>query len=65
NGPVGPGEVRRGRQVIAGVDPVAIDAFTTRAFWTDPGTIRHIRIAHELGAGEMDLSKLNIREFEA
>ncbi|MFH1143110.1 MAG: DUF362 domain-containing protein, partial [Candidatus Eisenbacteria bacterium] len=47
NGPVGPGEVRRGRQVIAGVDPVAIDAFTTRAFWTDPGTIRHIRIAHE------------------
>lgn len=65
NGPSGPGEVRRGSQVIAGVDFVAIDAFTTQAYWTDPANIRHIRIAYDLGAGEMDLSKLRIREFAA
>jgi uncharacterized protein (DUF362 family) len=64
NGPGGPGEVLRGRQVIAGVDPVAVDAFTTKAFWRDPGDVRHIRLAHELGVGEMDLAKLTIREFE-
>ncbi|MBD3237803.1 MAG: DUF362 domain-containing protein [Candidatus Eisenbacteria bacterium] len=65
NGPGGPGEVRAGRQVIAGVDPVAVDAFATRAFFTDPARIGHIRIAHELGVGEVDLAKLRIREFEA
>jgi uncharacterized protein (DUF362 family) len=65
NGPAGPGEVERGRQVIAGVDPVAVDAFTTRAFWHAPERIDHIRIAYELGCGEIDLSKLEIREFAA
>jgi hypothetical protein len=57
--------VLRARQVIAGVDPVAVDAFATTAFWRDPGEIRHIRIAHELGVGEIDLSKLAIKEFDA
>jgi uncharacterized protein (DUF362 family) len=65
NGPVGPGEVRHGRQVVAGVDPVAVDAFTTRAYWRDPGEIGHIRTAYELGVGEIDLSKLTISEFAA
>ena len=65
NGPGGPGEVLRGRKVIAGVDPVAVDAFTARAFFRDPAEIRHIRIAHELGVGEIDLSRLAIREIEA
>jgi len=65
NGPGGPGEVRHGRRVIAGIDPVAIDVFTTRTFWRDPGEIAHIRIAYELGVGEIDLSKLKIREFAA
>jgi uncharacterized protein (DUF362 family) len=64
NGPGGPGEVLRGRQVVAGVDPVAVDAFTTKAFWRDPDEVRHIRIAHDLGVGEMDLAKLTIKEFE-
>lgn len=65
NGPAGPGEVRIGRQVIAGVDPVAVDAFTTRAFFGEPDRIGHIRIAHELGVGEIDLAKLQLREFDA
>ena len=65
NGPIGPGEVKAAETVIAGVDPVAIDAFVTRLFWQDPAEIPHIRLAHELGVGEIDFSKLSIREIAA
>ena len=65
NGPVGPGEVRRTRQVVAGADPVAVDAFATRYLSRRPGDIGHIRIAHELGIGEIDLAKLRIGEYVA
>jgi uncharacterized protein (DUF362 family) len=64
NGPGGPGEVRRGRRVIAGIDPVAIDAFSARAYWREPDLVRHIRIAYDLGVGEIDISKLVIKEFD-
>jgi len=64
NGPGGPGEVLPAQKVIAGVDPVAIDSFVTKAFWGEPETIRHIQIAYDLGVGEIDLSKLNIKEFD-
>jgi uncharacterized protein (DUF362 family) len=63
NGPGGPGEVRVGRRVIAGIDPVAVDAFTTRAYWREPEQIGHIQTAFDLGVGEIDLSKLVIKEF--
>ena len=62
NGPIGPGEVKTANTVIAGIDPVAIDSYVTNLFWGDPGAIRHIRIAHDLGVGEIDYSKLSIRE---
>jgi uncharacterized protein (DUF362 family) len=65
NGPGGPGEVMKANQVIAGVDPVAVDAFTTRFFDLEPNDIGHIRIAYELGVGDMELSGLKIEEFAA
>jgi len=65
NGPVGPGEVRNAQKVIAGVDPVAIDAYTAQAFWGDIAPFRHIRIAYDLGVGEIDVSRLVIKEFSA
>lgn len=65
NGPAGPGEVLLGKRVMAGTDPVAIDAFATKAFFTEPSRIRHIQAAYELGAGEIDLGRLMIREFQA
>lgn len=64
NGPAGPGQVMRGRQVIAGVDPVAVDSFTTRHFNLDAGQVRHIQTAYDLGVGEIDIAKLAVREFE-
>jgi uncharacterized protein (DUF362 family) len=65
NGPGGPGDVATPGQVVAGVDPVAVDAFTLQYFELEPDAIDHIRIAHELGVGEIDLSKLKIKEFDA
>ncbi len=62
-GPGGPGEVLRAGQVIAGIDPVAVDAYTTRFFNREPETVGHIRIAHDLGMGEIDLAKLRINEY--
>lgn len=64
NGPGGPGEVRAAGQVIAGVDPVAVDAFATRFFDLEPDDVGHIRTAYDLGVGELDIAKLKIREFD-
>jgi uncharacterized protein (DUF362 family) len=65
NGPVGPGEVRVAGQVIAGTDPVAVDTFTANAFFRGADEYRCIRAAYDLGVGEMDLSRLRIREIKA
>jgi uncharacterized protein (DUF362 family) len=64
NGPAGPGEVLRAKQVVASTDPVAVDAYATRFFGIDPGDVGHIRTAYDLGVGEIDLSKLRVREVE-
>ena len=63
NGPSGPGQTREERTVIAGTDPVAIDAYGTTLLGRNPGDIDHIRYAYELGVGEMDLNKTNIQEI--
>lgn len=66
NGPGGPGRVQVGNEVIAGVDPVAVDTFTTgRYFDVRPDMVGHLGIAYDLGVGEIDLAKLEIKEFTA
>jgi uncharacterized protein (DUF362 family) len=60
NGPYGPGSVRETKQVIASTDPVAADAYTATLFKLNPLQIDHIRFAHELGLGEIDINKLDI-----
>ena len=65
NGPVGPGEVLRARTVVAGIDPVAVDTFALRYFDRRPEDIGHIRMARELGVGQIDLAKLRIHECTA
>ncbi|UCG31059.1 MAG: DUF362 domain-containing protein [candidate division WOR-3 bacterium] len=63
NGPGGPGQTRDEKTVIAGTDPVAMDAYTATLFNRTAQDIQHIRYAHEFGVGEMNLDKLNIREI--
>ncbi|MCE5197634.1 MAG: DUF362 domain-containing protein [Armatimonadota bacterium] len=61
NGPKGPGNTKNVNQVIAGADPVAVDAYGATLFGLKPGDVGFIKLASELGVGEMDLSKISIK----
>ena len=45
--------------LVAGVDPVACDAYATTLFDLQPGDIDSTVAAHRAGLGEMDLAKIN------
>jgi uncharacterized protein (DUF362 family) len=62
-GPSGgrPEYVQVRNMVVAGVDPVAIDAWgTVKLFDLQPSDIGYIVQGHELGLGEMDLEKIKV-----
>jgi uncharacterized protein (DUF362 family) len=65
NGPSGPGPLKRLDTVIAGTDPVAIDAFGATCLDMKPSDILTVQRAYELKIGEMDLSKLSILEIQS
>jgi len=61
---LGPGVMGKPRKpglLITGTDPVAVDAVTATIMGHDPKEIEHIRIAWELGLGEIELDKIEIR----
>jgi uncharacterized protein (DUF362 family) len=60
NGPRGPGKLAYPEEIIFGTDIVAVDAYGTTLFNKQPFDIRHIQIAHNMGIGCGDLSKINI-----
>ena len=62
NGPHGPGKLRRPQLVVAGTDRVAIDACCATLFGYDPFDILSLVQAHEHDLGEIDLTKVNIKE---
>jgi uncharacterized protein (DUF362 family) len=66
-GPFGPGRLESPRKIIAGTDPVAVDAYgVTLAQWYgktfSPRQVKHIVHAAELNLGEIDLARLNIHQ---
>jgi len=46
--------------LVAGCDPVAVDAVSATIMGHDPSTIDHIVIAHQLGLGEIDVKNITI-----
>jgi len=60
NGPTGGNlaDVEVRNLVLAGPDPVALDAYGATLFGLKPAEIGYITKAYELGRGEMDLSKV-------
>lgn len=67
NGPSGPGKVIRPGYVLASKDMVAADAQVTSMIkWygqdIDPAQVKHIKIAHERGLGNMNLSSQTIKK---
>jgi uncharacterized protein (DUF362 family) len=61
NGPGGPGKVRLEDTIIAGGDPVAVDAYGATLFKQEPRKIRHILAGYEMGIGEIDMGKVDVR----
>jgi uncharacterized protein (DUF362 family) len=62
NGPFGPGRTVSPRQVVTGTNMVSVDAFCCRFLDLDPKEAGHIRIAAEMGLGDIDISRLKIAE---
>lgn len=65
NGPGGPGPLKKLDLVVAGTDPVAIDAFGANCLDMSPEDIMTVQHAFELGIGQMDLSKISVVELNA
>jgi len=66
NGPTGGAQkdVEMARKCVAGVDQIAVDAYGASFFKLKPTDLGYLVKAKELGAGEIDLSKLTIQEVE-
>lgn len=60
NGPRGPGKMAYPDQIVIGRDPVAVDAYAATLFDKEPFSVRYIKIAHDMGIGCGDLSKVNV-----
>lgn len=69
-GPGGPGDVKKPNLVIAGVDPVAVDAYGVSIVpWYGQNfkgrQVEHLLIAHKRGLGKIDLEGLRILKEKA
>ncbi|MFO8071426.1 MAG: DUF362 domain-containing protein [Polyangia bacterium] len=64
NGPQGGdvGDTERVDQVIAAVDPVAVDAFSCSLIGLSPPDLEYLSLAAERGLGSADPSSLDLRE---
>lgn len=62
NGPVGPGPIREYGQVVFGTDQVAIDAYAANLFGMKPQEVGYIRIAAEMGLGNIHWEKLKLQK---
>jgi len=62
-GPQGPGEVLTPNKIVAGTDPVALDAYGTELLGKKAEDIPHIVYAHKMGIGEINLDRLNIKKI--
>jgi len=65
NGPRGVSEadVVLTRNLIISKDIVAVDAAATRVFGSEPDSIPHIVLGHEMGIGNMNLQELSINRI--
>ncbi len=65
NGPRGVSEddIVMMRSLVISPDMVAADAASARLFGSEPHQIGHIRIAHEMGVGNMELENLSIHRI--
>lgn len=64
NGPTGGNleDVELKKTVVAGTDPVALDAYVAKAYWNlDPAHMPYLQMAANRGLGAVDFEKLNVK----
>jgi uncharacterized protein (DUF362 family) len=64
NGPTGGNleDVALKKTVVAGTDPVALDAYVAKAYWNlDPEQLPYLRMAASRGLGTVDFEKLDVK----
>jgi uncharacterized protein (DUF362 family) len=59
-----PADVRQEGLLVAGIDPVAVDAYCTTIFGLEPREVGFVQSAYDLGLGEMDLDKISQQKVE-
>ena len=62
NGPFGPGEIIKPRQVIAGVDRITVDAYCSTLLDLNPTDVIMLRQGNQSGLGEINLKKVKIEK---
>jgi len=61
NGPKGPGQTASPGMVVAGTDPLAVDAYGTTILGRKPQDIGHLRLASAAGVGEIRLDRVKVK----
>jgi hypothetical protein len=50
------------KTIVAGTDPVAIDAYVAKAYWNlDPEHLPYLQLAANRGLGTVDFDKLGVK----
>jgi uncharacterized protein (DUF362 family) len=68
NGPTGGSlaDVVLKKTIVAGTDPVALDAYVAKAYWNlDPGQLRYLQLAQERGLGKVDFAAVRTAVVQA
>ena len=64
NGPTGGNleDVALKKTIVAGTDPVALDAWVAKAYWNlDPAKMPYLEMAAARGLGTVDFDKLQVK----
>lgn len=64
NGPAGPGELLRPQRIVAGTDPVGVDAYCVTLHNRQPADVMMLGEAAGMGLGLADPAKFEIREVK-
>jgi uncharacterized protein (DUF362 family) len=59
-----PADVRKEGLLVAGIDPVAVDAYAATIFGLKPDDVGFVKRASKLGLGEMDLANVKQQKIE-
>ena len=63
NGPAGPGDLLKPQEIVAGTDPVAVDAYCVTLHSRKPKEVVMLAKAAAAGVGRADFQKLTVQEI--